>query len=382
VHYRVSAFDDEGYRLFTVDLNPEENVLSLYFGDLDGDGDEEMFAVSWLEPSLFLHVFASDGSEVPGYPIILDTFASGWLPFGPPIPVDLDTDNDLEIVFGHWDSAGSRALCAHHDGTPCVDFPIEIATSSQLFYLGLGDLTGDGEPELIAFDNHLGGDYRLHTFDIATGLSLPGWPYDLLDWPKGFPTVADVDNDGLQDICLATDGGELHAVAVNGELIAGYPKQMVSPSISGVAAGDIDGDGFFELVAATWDGWVYAWETTGEVLPGRADWPMRGINARNTGVFGHSDLATAIHDGHHVRQNRFRVEPNPVVSRANFVVDPVSGPVTVEIFDPSGRRVETVSSADGHRLVWRPGPPAASGIYMARLRVSDSEMVTRFVLLR
>ncbi len=285
VHYRVSAFDHLGNRLFTVDLNPAENVMSLYFGDLDGDGTSEMFAVSWLDPQFWLHVFEADGSEASGYPIVLHTFTSGYLMFGPPVPADLDDDGDLEILLGHWGGGQSQALCHHHDGSDYAGFPIQIATSSQLFYLGLGDVTGDGEPELVAFDNHLGGNYRAYVIDLATGTALPGWPYDVPDWPKGFPTVVDVDNDGLQDVCLATGGGELYAVSSDGQLIDGYPKQMVSPSISGVAAGDIDGDGLFELVAATWDGWVYAWDTPGEVLPGRADWPMRGVDSRNTGVY-------------------------------------------------------------------------------------------------
>lgn len=126
----------------------------------------------------------------------------------------------------------------------------------------------------------------MYAIDLASGTTLPGWPYGVTSWPKGFPAVVDVDNDTIQDICFATDSGELFAVSGQGQLIAGYPKLMASPSISGVAAGDIDGDGLFELVAATWDGLVYAWDTPSAMLPGRADWPMRAVNARNTGVFG------------------------------------------------------------------------------------------------
>ena len=33
------------------------------------------------------------------------------------------------------------------------------------------------------------------------------------------------------------------------------------------------------------DGWVYALDTDGTARPDRADWPMRGFDARNTGVF-------------------------------------------------------------------------------------------------
>jgi hypothetical protein len=98
-------------------------------------------------------------------------------------------------------------------------------------------------------------------------------------------------------VCISTDGGDVRAISRTGQLLAGYPLAMSAPAISGVAAGDIDGDGLYELVAATWDGWVYAWDTTGQALPGRADWPMRNVNARNTGVFGDPGANEIFWDG-------------------------------------------------------------------------------------
>jgi hypothetical protein len=382
VHYRVSAFDHLGTRLFTVDLNAAENIVSLYFGDLDGDNQSEMFAISWLDPSFWLHVFEPDGTEAPGYPIILHTFTSGTLPFGPPVPADLDADGDLEILLGHWDASGSRVYCHHHDGTPCMGFPIQVATSSQLFFFGLGDVTGEGDPELVVFDNHLGGDYRVHVIDLGSGASLPGWPYDVTGWPKGFPTIVDVDNDGIQDVCLATGGGKLHAVSGDGHLIAGYPKQMIAPSISGVAAGDIDDDGLFELVAATWDGWVYAWDTTGEVLPGRADWPMRGVNARNTGVFIGSGTTTAIALEPSPRRPGLTVQPNPVFGSSEFLFAPATTPATVEIYDPGGHLVDVLNAGGKNRVAWQPRSSHPSGVYFARLRGEQLSSSVRFVVLR
>ena len=283
IHNRISALDSVGDILFTTELLPDENVLSLYFGDLDGDGDAEVFAVSWLSPSFRLSVFESDGTQQAGYPIVLHTLTSGYLPFGPPVPFDLDKDGDLEILFGHWGSRQAYARCIHHDGAPVDGFPLTLLTNSQLFYLGLGDITGDLEPELIVSDNELPADYRVCAYDLATGQPLPGWPYVVASWPKGFPTVADVDGDGRQDVSFATDSGELFALGADGVLLDGYPKLMNGPSISGVAPGDIDGDGLVELVAATWSGFVYAWDTPAPA--GWADWPMRGVDARNTGVY-------------------------------------------------------------------------------------------------
>lgn len=381
-YYRISALDHLGNLLFTVDLDPEESVQSLYYGDLDGDGNSEMFAVSWLDPSFWLHVFTADGSEEVGYPLVLLTLSTGWLTTGPPVPADLDGDGDLEIILGHWSGAGSTARCFHHDGTVYDGFPISIATSSQLFSLGLGDVTGDGAPELIAFDNHLTGNYRVHVFGLADGLSLPGWPVDLPAWPKGIPTVADVDGDGVQDVCFVTDGGLLYAVAGDGQPLAGYPKTMVSGSISGVAVGDIDGDGLFELVAATWDGWVYAWDTPAPANYELADWPMRGIDARNTGVFGGDDQATAVGELNPTPNFSLRILGNPVTARVEFLIEGSAAALSLEIFDVNGRRVDELSVDGRQRLLWHPDPTLPAGVYLARLTGGRNNETAKFVIVR
>ncbi len=138
IHYRLSAFDHLGVRRFTRDLNPAENILDLHFGDLDGDGDEEFFATTWLDPWVRLHAFTPTGADAPGYPVPLRSFTGGYLPFGPPVPADLDGDGDLEILMGYNAGSSSTAYAAHHDGSPVAGFPIPIATSSQLYLPGPG----------------------------------------------------------------------------------------------------------------------------------------------------------------------------------------------------------------------------------------------------
>jgi hypothetical protein len=297
IHYRISAFDHLGTRLFTRDLDPNENTLSLYFGDLDGDGTREMFAATLLGSTVYLRAFDADGNDLPGSPRVLYTLAGEYLPFGPPVVADLDGDRDLELLIGTWSGGAARVRGFHHDASACAGFPIDVGSGLQLFYVGLGDLTADGVPELIVTGKVLSSDYRVFAIDVATGAGLPGWPYALPYWPEGFPTVADVDDDGYQEVCISTDGGDVRAISRTGQLLAGYPLAMSAPAISGVAAGDVDGDGLFELVAATWDGWVYAWDTSGQALPGRADWPMRNVNERNTGVFGDPGANEIFWDG-------------------------------------------------------------------------------------
>jgi len=379
-YYRLTAFDHLGNLTFTTDLDPDENILNLFFGDADGNGSDEFFAITLLSGEFRLHLFTSAGAEQPGYPKVLFSPGSGYLMFGPPIATDLDADGDLEMILGHYASTVSYASAYHHDGAIVDGFPITVATSSQLFYLGLGDVTADGDPELIAVDNHLGSDYRVHVIDIATGLPLAGWPVPQSNWPEGFPTIVDVNDDGTQDVCFVTDGGELFALSRDGSIIADYPKVMSSPSISGVSAGDIDGDGLYELVAATWDGFVYAWDTDGTVGPDRADWPMRGVDARNTGVFrgsGSTGIGSVDTSG-----LRFAPASNPARGSVEFLL-PELPSATLDIFDLSGRRMASLNAAGVESIRWFPVDAIPAGAYIAQLTGTDGESwTTGLILLR
>ena len=379
---RVSALDHLGNLLFTTDLESTESVLSMYYGDLDGDLEREMFAVSWNSPIFWLHAFESDGSESVGYPVVLETLTEGYLMMGAPIPLDINGDGDLEILLGYNVNGSSIVNCKDSFGFTYPGFPLTIATSSQLFYLGLGDVTGDQYPELIAFDNHLGGDYRAFVIDMVSGEMLPGWPYDLSDWPKSFPTVVDVDDDALQDICFATDGGELYAISGEGVLLPDYPLSMPAPSISGVSAGDIDGDGLFELVAATWDGEIYAWNTTGQALPERADWPMRGINARNTGIYGDPGEPESVNDPVAYQPGQLSISPNPVLHSAEFQFDVGYGTAIIRVFDISGRLIDEFSSNGSGQVSWLPPSFLPSGVYYAQVSGAVGATARKFIILR
>lgn len=395
-YYRISAFDHLGTRLFTISLDPAEDILAPYFGDIEGDGTKEMFAVTLLGTNFRLHAWDSSGLPKLGYPVVLATVASGWLGDGVPVPVDLDGDGDLEFLIGYWDSSASRVLCRHHTGASYPGFPITLATSSQLFYVGLGDLTGDGRPEIIATDNNLGAgpDYRVLALNIATGASLPGWPFGLTAWPKGFPTVADVNGDGAQDVIVQTDAGALYAVNAAGVALPGYPKTMHAGSISGVAVGDIDGDDLLELVAATWDGWAYAWDTTGPAGPGIADWPMRGLNARNTGIYGDIFAPADIDEAGGLRHGAPRVlgmGPNPGGENATIrYILPRSSDVVLSLVDASGRRIGTLDSgwraAGEHRIALHGRTDGCgrieSGTYFLVLRSQEGTARGRVTIVR
>jgi len=293
--------------------------------------------------------------------------------------VDLDQDDDLEIIMGYYTSS-AIAEARHHDGSPVDGFPITIASGVQLFYLGLGDLDADGMPELLATGKNLGPQtYGVWAVDLAGGV-LPGWPVVSPGWPEGYPTVVEIDGDGRQEVCFVTDGGQLFALSDSGAVEPGFPKTLDGAAYSGVAAGDIDGDGLYELAAVSTTGWAYAWDTGGVVAPGMADWPMRGIDARNTGVFLISG-STGVEDA----------DPVPQTIAISVLGNPASGCVVfslaggcgggVSIFDMSGRMVGSADVGPDGLAVWVPGPSTGAGVYAAVPSSGGGEGV-EFILLR
>ncbi len=371
-YYRISKLDYDGNILFTIDLDPSEDILDIYFGDADGDGGEEFFAVTLFSGDFRLYLLNSGGGYQPGYPATIHSLSSGYLMFGPPIPADLDGDGDLEIILGYNVSSTSYAMAVHHDGTAVSGFPITISSGSQLFYLGMGDITGDDTPELLAIDNQLSSDYRAWAIDMASGAPLTGWPVTVTDWPKGFPAVADLDNDGNQDISFATDGGSLHALSSDGTELTGFPKTMSAASTSGTVVGDIDGDGLYEIVAATWDGWVYAWDTDGVVSSDNRDWPMRGVDPHNTGIYRGSAQSGMESNAQPVS---FSITANPVTSIALFSVIGMDAEPEIEIYDVTGKLMARTSGC------WTPAEDCSNGVYFARLSRADVQPV-KFVLVR
>ncbi len=377
-YYRISGFDHQGNRLFTRDLDPAEQIICLYFGDLHGDGQEIFIALTFMGGTVRLYGFDPEGCPLPGYPVSIFSTAGG-LTFGPPVLWDVDGDQDLEILLGCNNGTSSSVQAVHHDGTPVDGFPVSVASQSQMLYFCLGDLNGDEIPELVALDNHLGSNYRVHALSLETGEPLSGWPVPVATWPHGSPAILDVDGDGLQDVVFVTEGGRLFALSGNGVSIDGYPKTMTAASISGVAGGDIDGDGLYELVAVTTNGWAYAWNTAGAAYG--ADWPMRGVDSRNTGVFRGAQGPHGV--GETQPDGALFVLPakNPVSGSVAFLVPgDIRGDLT--LYDACGRRVAVVPVNNASDVVWNPGTSCPDGVYFAVLRSGSRSCTARIVLLR
>lgn len=176
---------------------------SLKFVDLDGDGrDELLVATNDGE----IHAYRSDGSQLPGFPVVGDPS-----PFWPT-----------------WSGAAASA---------------GIATPAGAFVMGapaVGDLDGDGSPEIVAADFNGSVYVWSATGDrLATMHSVPDWSRDSADAQDEFnrtqpgffaaPALGDLDGDGTLEIVAAGMDRHVYAWHHDGSTVAGFPVLVVDP---------------------------------------------------------------------------------------------------------------------------------------------------------
>jgi hypothetical protein len=181
-----------------------EVVRSLALGDLDSDGDLDIvFGTNWQEDHQ-VSVLQNDGTPFSGLwvqngALLSETIYSVALG-------DLDNDGDLDIVSGSDSTAGTEVSSLQNDDTPFSGLWAlnEVGHSdSSIRSVAIGDLDNDGDLDVVS-GSHEAEDYEI----IAHENTLPERP-----WPLAFPSnnvgaglagvysvaLGDLDNDGDLD---------------------------------------------------------------------------------------------------------------------------------------------------------------------------------------
>jgi hypothetical protein len=273
-------------------LSGGQQVGSFAFGDIDQDGQSEVVAVSRSpngQDTNCLMAFNMDGTAVEGFPISAPgTRRDMTITLG-----DVDGDGNLEIVYP-FDRRSSpevqqpKVLIYSGNGT----LEREIQLSGQLLYSApasvLADLDGDGFPEIVLLAegtlNVVHGD----------GTPLPGFPVEFSEETSGggVPSlqncgavIGDIDGDQSPDILFcARDIGtaKLWAYDRFGSPLPDSPLLLTLSGLPrGPAIGDVDNDGRNEIAVATTNTiWLLHY---GSNLPsGPILWGEWGRDSRNT----------------------------------------------------------------------------------------------------
>ncbi|MCA1722561.1 MAG: FG-GAP-like repeat-containing protein [Actinobacteria bacterium] len=120
---------------------------------------------------------------------------------------------------------------------------------------------------------------------------LPGFPKDLQGDGAAAPRYADLNDDGKDELVVATSNGLIHAYEANGTELAGWPvhttplpsaalptakayrsseitRPIYSATLRPPAIGDLNRDGRLEVVVPDFAGRITAFDRFGKVLPG------------------------------------------------------------------------------------------------------------------
>jgi len=327
-----------------------EIVTSPAIADLDGDdtnGPEVIVATNEViggdaQPefppifaliSFFLEsstgsnpVYAVHGNGVPlteaeGWPVKVGVAAGDLLPLVLPghdsavLDVDGDGDDEVSVSAGTSVMPGGARL-VDGNGEPISSYTNpaspELTDQGPILnladYQSVGDLTGDGTPDvikggltvngaanLLAVNQNLPFNHVEQAFDPETGTAVPGYPIATDDFQLvSQASIARVAGDGDAHQALVGTGlYNLHAYGPDGTEPQGSTPATSWPKFTGgwqqatPAVGDSDGDGDLDVTTLTREGWSFLWDTGVDACDGsNEEWWTFHHDERSSANYG------------------------------------------------------------------------------------------------
>jgi FG-GAP-like repeat len=225
-------------------------------GDFDQDGKLDLVTESWAENKVTV-VFGNSRGGFTGPGV---QFNVGKRPYQRLRVADLNLDGNPDVVTTNLEGDDVTVLLGDgkggfHDASgspfPCGKTP---------FALAIGDLNGDGKPDL-AIGNWAGQPQRRNGEGVTAMLGdgkggftvMPGSPFPTGDGP-GRLAIGDVDGDNVPDVVVANYLSRSVSVlrGHNGTLLS-FATSRVGNHPQGIALRDLNGDGKADVVVANSD---------------------------------------------------------------------------------------------------------------------------------
>jgi hypothetical protein len=229
---------------------------SIGSGDFDGDGK--------------IDLLVSKGSDS-GAVILANTGSPGNVSFAPKpsfpgtgnhegcVVGDIDGDGKLDFAIVNGISSSTVSVYRNTSTVGNISFApkIDYATGNAPYSIAIGDLNGDGRPELVVANS------SLDSVSIYSNISKPG--NILFDTKLSFyvgtnpygVAIGDLDGDGKPDLAVTTQGTSLSLSVIRNTSTGGsisFSSKTDLATLNGpfiVSIGDLDGDGKLDLAAAS-----------------------------------------------------------------------------------------------------------------------------------
>jgi uncharacterized repeat protein (TIGR01451 family) len=127
-----------------------------------------------------------------------------------------------------------------------------------------------------------------------------GFPVQTQGWNRSSPVVADIDDDGDNELLVGNYSGMVYALDATGSLLPGFPLETGGAINGHLALGDLNQDGDLEIAAGVGAevlgtrGHVFVWQPNGTLLPG---WPQSVARLGSTSLSRVNTVALADIDG-------------------------------------------------------------------------------------
>lgn len=217
--------------------------------DVDLDGNTEIIVTSKSR-----HLYILD----PVLSLVDLDYDAGQYLMGSPSVGNLDDDDELEIVFGGFQSQ-SLLFAINHDGSEVPGFPVPAEDKIQRG-TALCDINGNGRDDIVCATD---GNQILLVLD--SGSIASGYPFTASDKFRSAPVIIQSAADTrIVSVCR---NDTLYALDENGAVR--FRRRI--PDYENSAPGVIEYEGGIGIFAGGGNGWLYGLDLNGADLPG---WPV------------------------------------------------------------------------------------------------------------
>ncbi|MBW6513585.1 MAG: S8 family serine peptidase [Candidatus Syntrophosphaera sp.] len=338
--------------------------------DLNGDGVHEIL-VATLNGNLSA-INSATGQNLPGFPVAMRGGSQN------PITIaNLDADTHPEIIVNTSTAGYIQAF--NHDGSLFFEKNVggQIKTGAVV-----ADVNNDGTQEIIVI-----GAAGVINILNSNGTDLPGTPINVGQAVECTPTVARFDNDDYAGIIFGDTNGFLHSVRLDGTESSNFPINITGNIKVSASLADVDLDGDLDIAIPNDAGFfVIDIKRPAQSI----QWPCyMGTYNRAGNVYQY----TPVEDNYIpvVATGLSGNFPNPFNPSTQIRFELASNDaVSIEVFNQKGQLVRTLLNtnlpAGRHQAEWNGtddnGSPVSSGVYFYRMKSGKFSSTRKMVLMK